>query len=65
MNASTRTALLGACFLWAISFVATKIALEVIPPLTVVSLRLLIASVFFFLCSSSPGGGAGSPILRP
>lgn len=47
MNASTRMALLGACFLWAISFVATKIALGVIPPLTVVSLRLLIASVFF------------------
>ncbi len=29
------------------SFVATKIALEVVPPLTVVSLRLLIASVCF------------------
>ena len=40
-------ALLGACFLWAVSFVATKIALGVIPPLTVVSLRLLIASIFF------------------
>ncbi len=47
MTASTRLALLGACFLWAISFVATKIALEVVPPLTVVSLRLLIASVCF------------------
>ncbi len=47
MNANTRLALLGACFLWAVSFVATKIALEVVPPLTVVSLRLLIASVFF------------------
>ena len=47
MNTNTRLALLGACFLWAISFVATKIALGVIPPLTVVSLRLLIASVFF------------------
>ncbi len=47
MNTNTRLALLGACFLWAISFVATKIALGVIPPLTVVSLRLLIASIFF------------------
>jgi len=40
-------ALLGACFLWAVSFVATKVALEVAPPLTVVSLRLLIAAVCF------------------
>jgi drug/metabolite transporter (DMT)-like permease len=47
VNASTRSALLGACFLWAISFVATKIALEVVPPLTVVSLRLLIAAACF------------------
>jgi drug/metabolite transporter (DMT)-like permease len=47
LNAKTRLALLGACFLWAISFVATKIALEVVPPLTVVSLRLLVAAVFF------------------
>jgi drug/metabolite transporter (DMT)-like permease len=47
VTATTRLALLGACFLWAISFVATKIALEVVPPLTVVSLRLLIASLCF------------------
>lgn len=47
MKTSTRLALLGACFLWAISFVATKIALESVPPLTVVSLRLLIASACF------------------
>ena len=47
MTASTRLALLGACFLWAVSFVATKIALEVVPPLTVVSLRLLIAAGCF------------------
>jgi len=47
LNQTTRFALLGACFLWAVSFVATKIALEVVPPLTVVSLRLLIASVCF------------------
>jgi drug/metabolite transporter (DMT)-like permease len=47
VNAATRLALLAACFLWAVSFVATKIALTVAPPLTVVSLRLLIASVCF------------------
>ncbi len=47
MTASTRLALLGACFLWAVSFVATKIALTAAPPLTVVSLRLLVASAFF------------------
>ena len=47
MSPSTRLALLGACFLWAVSFVATKIALEVVPPLTVVSLRLLIAAGCF------------------
>ena len=47
MRTSTRFALLAACFLWAISFVATKIALESVPPLTVVSLRLLIASACF------------------
>ncbi len=47
MTGSTRIALLGACALWAVSFVATKIALEVVPPLTVVSLRLLVASLCF------------------
>ena len=47
MSPSTRLALLGACFLWAVSFVATKIALDVVPPLTVVSLRLLIAAGCF------------------
>ncbi len=47
MNAATRLALLTACFLWAVSFVATKIALTAAPPLTVVSLRLLIASACF------------------
>jgi len=47
VKTGTRLALLGACLLWAISFVATKIALEVVPPLTVVSLRLLIAAGCF------------------
>jgi drug/metabolite transporter (DMT)-like permease len=39
--------LLSACLLWAGSFVATKVALQVAPPLTVVALRLLIAALFF------------------
>jgi drug/metabolite transporter (DMT)-like permease len=47
MTGAIRLALLGACFLWAISFVATKLALEEAPPLTVVSLRLAIAAVCF------------------
>jgi drug/metabolite transporter (DMT)-like permease len=47
VTGATRTALLGACVLWAISFVATKIALESAPPLTVVSLRLLVAAALF------------------
>jgi drug/metabolite transporter (DMT)-like permease len=47
MTAATRAALLGACSLWAVSFVATKIALEAIPPLSVVSLRLLVGALCF------------------
>ena len=47
MTPATRLALLGACMLWAVSFVATKIALEVVPPLTVVALRLLVAAACF------------------
>ncbi len=42
-----RAALLIACFLWAISFIATKVALGVTPPLVVVSLRLLISAACF------------------
>ena len=47
MSPATRLALLAACLLWAVSFVATKIALEVVPPLTVVSLRLLVGALCF------------------
>ncbi len=43
----TRVLLFTACLLWAVSFVATKIALEVMPPLTVVSVRLVLAAVCF------------------
>lgn len=48
MPHSARLALLTACLLWAVSFVATKVALETTPPLLVVSLRLVI-SAFCFL----------------
>lgn len=47
MPHSARLALLTACLLWAVSFVATKVALETTPPLLVVSLRLVISAVCF------------------
>jgi drug/metabolite transporter (DMT)-like permease len=40
-------ALLIACFFWGISFIATKVAVGTVPPLTVVALRLLIAALCF------------------
>ena len=43
-----RAGLALACFLWAISFIATKIALEAVPPLTLVSLRLAVSGACFF-----------------
>ena len=42
-----RLALITACFLWAGSFIATKTALDNIPPLTTVTLRLMISSLCF------------------
>lgn len=47
MPHSARLALLFACLLWAVSFVATKIALESTPPLLVVTLRLVISALCF------------------
>ncbi len=47
MPRRARLALLTAVVLWAISFVATKVALEAAPPLVVVSLRLLISALCF------------------
>jgi drug/metabolite transporter (DMT)-like permease len=44
-----RSCLLLTCLLWAISFVATKVALAAVLPLTLVSLRLLISAFCFFL----------------
>lgn len=44
-----RFALAAACFFWAASFIATKTALDNIPPLTVVALRMMISSLCFLL----------------
>jgi len=56
MPGSARAALITACVLWAVSFVATKVALEAAPPLTVVALRLLISSACFLPWILSPRG---------
>ncbi len=57
MPRAARIALLFACLLWAVSFVATKVALESTPPLLVVSLRLVISALCFlsFLVKGRPG----------
>lgn len=47
MPAKACFALLLACVLWAVSFVATKEALRSTPPLTVVALRLLVSAGCF------------------
>jgi len=47
--ASAKAALGIACFLWAISFIATKVAVASVPPFTLVTLRLLISSLCFFI----------------
>lgn len=46
---SSKIAILTACFFWAASFIATKKALEIVPPLTVVTLRLVISSLCFLI----------------
>jgi drug/metabolite transporter (DMT)-like permease len=46
---SARFSLAAACFFWAASFIATKTALDNIPPLTVVTLRMMISSLCFLL----------------
>ncbi len=46
---SAKIALMAACFFWAASFIATKTALDIIPPLTVVTLRMIISSICFLL----------------
>ena len=44
---TAKLAVMAACFFWAVSFIATKTALASIPPLTVVTLRLMISSLCF------------------
>lgn len=44
---SVSLSLLFTCFLWAISFIAVKVALRATPPLTLVTLRLLISALCF------------------
>jgi drug/metabolite transporter (DMT)-like permease len=46
---SAKLSLITACFFWAASFIATKTALNNIPPLTMVTLRLVISSGCFLL----------------
>jgi drug/metabolite transporter (DMT)-like permease len=41
--------LLATCFLWAVSFIAVKVALVAVPPFTLVTLRLLISALCFML----------------
>ena len=63
MPSGARIALLTACALWAVSFVATKVALEAAPPMVVVSLRLLISAACFlpWLLAVGRGRTDGTP----
>jgi drug/metabolite transporter (DMT)-like permease len=46
---SAKAAVATACFFWAASFIATKTALDTVPPLTVVMLRMIISSLCFLV----------------
>lgn len=60
MRIGPRVALLSACCLWAVSFIATKTALDAVPPLVVVTLRLAVSAVCFLAW-----GIAARKLLRP
>jgi len=47
VSLTTLLCLLGACFFWGISFIATKVAVNSFPPLTVVALRLVVSAICF------------------
>lgn len=49
ISLGARIALISACFFWAASFIASKIALVHIPPLTVVLFRLMVSSLCFLI----------------
>ena len=59
MPSRARILLLTACVLWAVSFVATKVALDAAPPLVVVTLRLLISALCFLPWIAATGGTKG------
>jgi drug/metabolite transporter (DMT)-like permease len=59
MPGRARIALLTAAFLWAVSFVAVKVALDEVPPLVVVTLRLLISAACFMPWVVATGGTRG------
>jgi drug/metabolite transporter (DMT)-like permease len=59
MPTRARIALMTAAFLWAVSFVATRVALQTVPPLMVVTLRLLISALCFLPWVVSSGGTRG------
>ncbi len=44
-----KLALVAACLFWAASFIATKVALAIVPPLTVVMVRLAISALCFLI----------------
>jgi len=48
-SAKATVSILAACLFWAGSFIATKIALSSIPPLTVVSARLVVSAICFII----------------
>jgi drug/metabolite transporter (DMT)-like permease len=59
MPSRARIALLTAAFLWAVSFVATRVALGEVPPLVVVALRLVISALCFLPWVVATGGARG------
>ena len=64
MPGRARFALLTAAFLWAVSFVAAIVALETVPPMVVVALRLVISAVCFLPWVVTTGGTRGISLRR-
>ena len=64
MPTRARIALMTAAFLWAVSFVATRVALQTVPPLTVVTLRLVISALCFLPWVIATGGTRGINLRR-
>ena len=64
MPGRARIALLTAAFLWAVSFVAAIVALEEVPPLVVVTLRLVISAACFLPWVVATGGTKGIGLRR-